>query len=244
MNWHLRSGSTARKRTAYLSHGCWVWGLEWVLGKEAWGLGGDIQIGGEKGCQFLVGVHLPRIANLHLSLKKTRYAKNKKSRQYGFMLSADSLRLSWGCDEWHEKKYGFFLLWNWKDWLLGVPQFTKTPIHTEDVTLTFPEGEYRGTATLFDCSWKRPRWVAKLMLRVEIEMIEPIPIPTSPFFAKDGSGQTAVHSFSCAVLSIAEGLARLHQNIMDTRLHRGGASWRPKEEKDRGQVLKEDTLMV
>ncbi len=227
MDLHARKGSTFWSGLARLYGQKLAWGFEWVIGPKAWGLGGDLQIGGDEGRIFLIDVHLPKIVNLYLYLEHMGDWRERKYRQYGFMVFDDMVRVSLGCDEWHEKKYGRVFIWNWKNWLLGDTTYSAIPLQEERITVQMPEGDYPGTAILKACTWTRPRWPWPLhVTRVEIEMVEPIPIPGKGENGWD-MDDDAIYSITCVADTITEGIAKLRDDVIKTRARRGGADWQP-----------------
>jgi hypothetical protein len=121
---------------------------------------------------------------------------------------------------------------NLRDLFFGRAKYQDNPLETCDVIVPMPEGGYRGKAVLSESTWSRPRWFTKRVIRVNIEMTEPIPFPGKGENGYD-CGQDACHSICTPAETILEGVLSLTESVMRNRQRYGGSAfaWRPEVEK-------------
>lgn len=81
--------------------------------------------------------------------------------------------LWWNTDDWSRRdplwRRGSFYI---ADFLLGRREYIERTIETRPVIVPMPERAYKGQATLFVSTWKRPRWFARHLTRVRVDMAE------------------------------------------------------------------------
>ena len=114
--------------------------------------------------------------------------------------------------------------------LLGKEVHIKRPIETVGALVPMPEREYPCTVTLFESTWKRPRWPwARRLLRAEVEMATPIPFPGSGE-SEWNCGEDAAHSLTVNAATVDEAIAAMVAAVSRDRRKNGGALWRPSQE--------------
>ena len=110
------------------------------------------------------------------------------------------------------------------DFLLGDSKCSRREVEERDVLVPMPEKCYAAKAKLTEYTWKRTRWFAKRMLRVQIDIEEGIP--------SEGKGE---NSWDCGTdatyglttgecRSIPEGVGQLVGHVLAQRVKYGG--WR------------------
>lgn len=65
--------------------------------------------------------------------------------------------------EWSNSDWDCYL--DLKDIFLGKSIYSDKVIEERDIEITMPEKTYKGTAEVKMCTWKRPRWFAKIIKR-------------------------------------------------------------------------------
>lgn len=65
--------------------------------------------------------------------------------------------------------------WNILDKILGGSKYSKELISTHDVIIPMPEGGYPAVVKIERCTWKRPRWFAKVIEDASIDIPWGIP---------------------------------------------------------------------
>lgn len=61
------------------------------------------------------------------------------------------------------------------DFFLGKIDYSKQIIETRDMLISMPEGDYKATGTLEICTWKRPRWFARVRTYIDVKIPDGIP---------------------------------------------------------------------
>ena len=119
---------------------------------------------------------------------------------------------------WREGSFHF------NDFLLGKSVCTRRDVEARDIVVPMPERAYPASAKLVEYTWKRPRWFARRMLRVEIQVPEGIP--------HEGKGE---NSWDCGIdgtygittgecRTIAQGVGVLVGSCLESRVKYGGWS--------------------
>ncbi len=113
------------------------------------------------------------------------------------------------------------------DFFLGRSEYSKHELKTGMVDVIMPEGNYPAQYTIFESTWKRPRWPwSKHMIRAMIEPQTPIPVPGKGESSWD-IGDTAVYSMTCLATSGDGAARRLTESCLRDRRRYGGPDWIP-----------------
>lgn len=153
-----------------------------------------------------------------------------KRRAISLKLAFPELTLGWVLwkddHEWNSRtprwRQGHFDI---VDFLLGRWEYSERDIETREIAVPMPERVYRGKARLFVSTWKRPRWFAKQLVRVGIDLDKGEGIPCQ------GKGENSwdcgtnhTYGITCAARSIPEGVGVLVGSVLRDRVKYGG--WR------------------
>lgn len=124
---------------------------------------------------------------------------------------------SWSCEtpKWRDGCFNFV------DFLLGKHKYTSTVLEQREVTIPMPEKAYAATAKLTACEWKRPRWFAKRLRRVEIECPEGVPFEGKGT-ASWNCGPDATFGLTTPADSIPEGVGKMVGSVLRDRVRYGG----------------------
>lgn len=109
------------------------------------------------------------------------------------------------------------------DFFLGRSKCEHRTIEARDVLVPMPEKAYPAKAELQEWTWKRPRWFAKTIKRVQIDIPGGVPIPGKGENSWD-CGDDAIFGTTTAARSIAEGVGQLVGSALRDRVRRGGWS--------------------
>lgn len=114
------------------------------------------------------------------------------------------------------------------DLFLGKVTYSTRKLDECEVEVPMPERCYRGRAVLEEATWKRPRWFAKKLVRVNIEMLkgEQVPFPGKGENSWD-CGEDAAYGFGGPARSIEAGVAMMVESVLMSRRRHGGRGWRP-----------------
>ena len=112
---------------------------------------------------------------------------------------------------------------NFVDMLLGRDKCEHYPIEEHDVLIPMPEGAYPATAKLEQWTWRRPRWFARSLKRVTIDIPKGVPVPGKGENSWD-CGDDAIFGTTVQASSIAEGVGMLVGSALRTRIRYGGWS--------------------
>lgn len=126
--------------------------------------------------------------------------------------------------------------WYPANFFLGRVNYTTREVEKREVSVPMPEKAYPATATLFESTWKRPRWFPERLMRVTIDVPGGIP--------KEGKGENswdcgedATFGITCPARSIPEGIGHLVGSVLKDRVKYGGwQDWhweRPRKESAR-----------
>jgi len=114
---------------------------------------------------------------------------------------------------------------NFVDFLLGDAKYSTRDIEAREIVVPMPEKSYAATAKLFESTWKRPRWPARKLLRVQIDVPEGIPMEGKGENSWD-CGTDATFGITCPANSIAKGVGELVGSALHDRVRYGGwADW-------------------
>lgn len=167
---------------------------------------------------YKIGNFLNKIIKPQLGMS---YAKDKEIHfsfhNNSIYWSIWSTNLGWSNNlpRWKSGSFDF------ADFILGKSDYWNEDIDKMDVEIKMPEATYKGKAKLFVSHWKRPRWFEKTMNRVNIDVPEGIPIPGKGESSYD-CGPDATYSIICPVNSIYQGVNKLIESCIKTRLERCG----------------------
>jgi hypothetical protein len=75
--------------------------------------------------------------------------------------------------------------WHFVDTLLGPTKYSKVDVEKHAIQIPMPEGCYPATATFERCTWKRPRWFARVRDFTKVDVAAPGGIP------HEGKGESA-----------------------------------------------------
>ena len=77
----------------------------------------------------------------------------------------------WHSGDWRNDSF------NLPNFLRGRPKHSERDISTHEVDIPMPEGMYPAKIRLYESTWRYPRWFPRRLVRAEIEMVKPIPVP-------------------------------------------------------------------
>jgi hypothetical protein len=125
---------------------------------------------------------------------------------------------------WKRREFSFCI----PDFFLGRDTHSRRDLHTDvKVMVPMPEKSYPAKVTIFESTWKRPRWpFRKRMVRSEVDMIEPIPFPGKGENSWD-CGEDATYSLTCPETTVEDAVASLVRGTLKRRRKYGGEDWRP-----------------
>lgn len=112
---------------------------------------------------------------------------------------------------------------NFVDLLLGRTNCEHHPLEVRDVLIPMPEGSYPATAKLEEWTWRRPRWFAKTLKRVTIDVPKGVPVPGKGENSWD-CDDDAIFGTTVQAASIAEGVGHLVGSALRSRVRHGGYS--------------------
>lgn len=164
--------------------------------------------------------------SFYFHLELPRPFRLSDDRELGFSIHSGSLWWDLWVDPMgsYPRKHG-----KWRDssfsfdnFFLGKSTCSKEVLDERDVLVPMPEKAYQAHAKLMRYTWKRPRWFAKSIKRVEIEIPEGIPFEGKGENAWD-CGQDATFSMTTGECnSIAEGVGKLVGSCLKERVKNGG----------------------
>lgn len=206
------------------------WTFEWEWG---WRLGWFLQ----RDCEnWTLGVGFV-FAMLYVSLEHPwvmKFARAYDSeREIGFRIHDGAIwwmlwssQMSWSCTTPRWRNGCFHV----DDFLLGKQRYSSQVLNSELVDIPLPERAYRATAIQTIATWKRPRWFARMLNRIEFKMLEgeQIPIPGKGENSYD-CDEDATYSISFPGNDIEEGIGHVVADILTTRRRRAGRNWRPEK---------------
>ena len=110
---------------------------------------------------------------------------------------------------------------NIMDFIFGKQEYTNKVIEEKKLDIPMPEGSYPATVKLEVATWDRPRWFAKRVKRVSIDMEKPIPFPGKGENSWD-CGDDARHGMTAPAKNMADGIGKMVSSVLNNRLRRGG----------------------
>lgn len=128
----------------------------------------------------------------------------------------DTMSWSSTTPKWRHGSFDFV------NFVLGREACEHHVLEARDVTVPMPERAYAASAKLEQWTWKRPRWFAKTIKRVSIEIPGGIPFPGKGDNSWD-CGDDATFSITTGTCnSIAEGVGVLVGSVLRDRIRHGG----------------------
>lgn len=112
------------------------------------------------------------------------------------------------------------------DALFGKHEYESIPLKTATIQIPMPEGLYKGTCTLSEDVWKRPRWFAKKIRRAHVDMVEPIPFPGKGSESWN-CGDDAAFGMTMQARTIGDAIGAMVASVTNSRHRNGGPNWRP-----------------
>lgn len=210
-----------------------VLGFEWRFLDIGFGLSFELDPYGEHHVHF--GFKVPLIA-LYLNFECYPLAKKLRKllderKELSIKIHDNTLWVvPWiDDDDWYKghRPWTFHFV----DFLLGKPKHSTRIIEERGadrpVIIPMPEASYAATAKLTEDVWKRSRWpFSKRILRVDLQMVTPIPVPGK---GENGYDQEddSTHGFLTPAKSIEEGIGHLVASVLKRRKRHGGTSWSP-----------------
>lgn len=154
-----------------------------------------------------------------------------EAREFSLSLREWTLRLEvWGREWEYRNRDPWWIRGvsvDLRDLVLGRPKYsTREVAAIRPILIPMPEGAYRGTCAIEEATWKRPRWPARRLLRADVKMEEPVPIPGKGENSWD-CGEDAIHGMCCPASTVPEAIAEVVKSALSTRERHGGRNWRP-----------------
>lgn len=110
---------------------------------------------------------------------------------------------------------------NFVDFILGKPVFSKTIIGTYNVIIPLTEGKYNATVSIANYVWSRKRWFDKKQTQASINVEGGVPIPGKGESSWN-CGEDKVYSVTCAADSKARAIVGFIEDILTIREKRSG----------------------
>jgi hypothetical protein len=132
---------------------------------------------------------------------------------------------SWDCSTPVWRKGCWYPL----DTFLGKQKYSKREFDSKDIEIPMPEKPYSAKAIFEECTWKRPLWFAKRIIRVDIDIPDGIPVPGKGENDWD-CGEDAIYRSSLPANTVAEAIGKVVESAMRQRIKYGGMNWRPSKE--------------
>jgi hypothetical protein len=164
--------------------------------------------------------------SLYLGLEGVRPGLFPEGRECSLAIHDNALWINpWSrSDEWHARDPWWVrgLTLHLDDLLLGTSTHTRRILRTQSILVPMPEGTYPATATLFESTWKRPRWFTERLVRCDITVPGGIPMEGKGENSWD-CGEDAVYSLTCPAHTIEEAIGQLVTSVLRSRQRYGGA---------------------
>lgn len=241
MRFHSQNLKKEDRENVWFNSRCWIYpfsgdnsyrtsiGIQLVLPSESLRFTFDINDGdsafGLSICVFLFGLYInienPLLNRFARWLTINKQNKYGCQREFGFYTYGDAIVTHF----WHDSMdssnnrhiFGFLNTYTHVlDILLGKNVYTSEVLKEKKVEIPMPEKTYLGKGTLELCTWKRPRWFAKSIRRVTIEVEGGVPHPgkgTTSYNCDDN----ALHSLTTCEDSIEKGVGVFVGSVLDYR---------------------------
>jgi hypothetical protein len=184
----------------------------------------------------------PWLFSLHLSLEywpwhswlsnkiKRRDERYGNGRSIGISYSEDHLSLKLWSDPMEHRSSDpkwWSRGWFMRDVIFGAAKYTTSVLSIERVVVPMPEGGYPASVAIEKCTWERPRWFTRTLIRSEIKPDTPIPFPGKGESEYD-CGEDATHSLTCNATTGLDAALALTRSVMKSRIRYGsGWSYKP-----------------
>jgi hypothetical protein len=193
----------------------WLTGI-WFGYNDEMGWGGSIGVPG-----FYLAIHANVPKWLQLKVRGELEPRREVS------LAVHGGTVSWSL--WRNPHHWSSDVPRWRDghfdvveFLLGPARYEQTVIDERDILVPMPERSYPAAAKLLQCTWKRPRWFARSMKRVQIDVPDGIPFPGKGESSWN-CGDDATYSISTGKCnSIPEGVGIMVGTCLASRVKNGG----------------------
>jgi hypothetical protein len=231
---NLNEDRSGRKHSPFRHGRCW-WHFgynksicfSWQLGKIRFGLGATY--GGDED-ELTIQFEIPFISLFLLFENFIKNLRRGEEKHTGLSIFCGYISIDIGQDQmsYSPKRDKFrHIMINLPDLFLGRSKYSKQDLQKESVQIPMPEGSYPATVTLFESTWKRPRFpLKKKMVRAEIEIENGIPVPGKGENSWD-CGEDAVYSLTAPVSSFEAAIAETVKTCLRDRRKYGGENWRP-----------------
>lgn len=219
-------------------HGrCWLHREQWTLRFE-WAHGRRVHNaslalylgGGDSQSEVTLHTSLWRLFSYWLTFAHLRFYR-KDERQIGITIHDEFVWLKlWD----NPNEYSRHDPWWWTicinvpRLLFGRDRYNSVVVAEGETQVALPEGTYTIQWTKTEDTWKRPRWFAKRMIQMRLEMPIPIPVPGKGESDWD-LGEDAIHSMMVPVATLELATTALIQEVERTRLRYGGKCWLPEK---------------
>jgi len=111
--------------------------------------------------------------------------------------------------------------WHFLDTLLGKIKYTREIIKERDVEIPMPEGTYPAHIKLCKDVWKRPRWFANIITRIDADIPKGIPHEGKGENSWD-CGISGCFGMCCSARNIEEGVGKIVGSVLHDRVRYGG----------------------
>lgn len=205
-------------------------GFEWNLGKIRFNLG--VNYGGFADSELTLIFCIPFIS-LYLSFENffKRLRKSDADKHTGIAIHNGSIWIDIGKDNdgWNSKRDKFkHIVITPMDIIFGRMKYNKLELERSEANIPMNEGAYPAEICLVECTWKRKRLpFKKKIIRAEIEMLKPIPIPGKGENSWD-CGENAIYSLTLPnKTTIAAAISGVVESCLRDRFKYGGHNWTP-----------------
>lgn len=166
------------------------------------------------------GIENRFLYNLLQHITRRRDQKYTNGREIGFYLWGDSMSIQiWNdpMESRHTDPFWMHTYFHFSDAILGRANCTKEVLKEKDVMVPMPEKSYPAHAKLTLYTWKRPRWFAHSMKRVEIDCPEGIPHPGKGTMSYNCGPDATYGMTTGRCNTIEEGIGQLVGSVLNDR---------------------------
>lgn len=193
--------------------------VEWSLIRFDFSLGLDLGTG-DLHDGILLNANIPPLGHFYFGLEGFH---RMPERELSISWHSGSIWLHLLSDRWEwkrgDRRVQVLHVW---DWLLGNVRYSTRDLEQRAVVLGLPERDYSATARLFMSTWKRPRWFARRIMRIDIDIPDGLPIPGKGENSWDCEDD-AIFGHTAPATSIRQGCENLVLGVLKTRLKRQGS---------------------
>lgn len=146
----------------------------------------------------------------------------RRGRDVFFDLAVHDRALWWqfggNSMEWNSRtprwQHGCF---HFDDFFLGAQKFTERVLSTHEALIPMPEGPYRATVKLEECTWKRARWPFAIVRRTAtVDVPKGIPHQGKGENSWD-CGEDALFGLSCEAWTLDEAISKTVASVLKSR---------------------------